>query len=390
MEVLPHLRRAGLAPDPAVVAVRDDPLGSGVLGLPGPGGRTFWVVTRYDDVRAVLGDPHRFSSAAFAPGDTANGPVGPRPGAMLNTDPPEHERLRRMVSGQFTVKRVRWLEPRIRDAVQECLADMAAAGPPTDLVTAFALPVPSRVIGELLGVPARHREAFAARLLRQTDPGTPPPDRERLGAESRAYLAELVHDVRATPGEDVLGMLVREHGDELSDLELVNFADLLLFAGHETTANTLALAVVTLLGHPDQAAQLRDEASVTATAVDELLRYLAVLQQTIPRTATENVTIGGHDVAAGDVIMVALPAASRDPRRFDDPDTLDVTRPRAPHLAFGYGIHFCLGAALARAELAVALPALLTRFPRLALATDHVDYRPPGVFFGVTHLPVTW
>ena len=353
----------------------------------------------------MLADHERFSSAGFALGAGPRTPdtesqtrtgspseeqVDRQSGAMLTTDPPEHSRLRRLVSGQFTVKRVRWLEPRTQEVVEECMQTMASVGPPVDLVPSFALPVPSRVICSLLGVPSQHAEEFQLRLNRQSAPDTPEAERQALDAETRSYLGELVRITRSQPGDDILGMLVRDHGEELSDIELVNIADLLLFAGHETTANMLSLSVAMLLGDPAQRDLLRDDPTVVPTAVEELLRYLAVLNQTIPRTATEDTTLRGHDISQGETVMVSLTAANRDPRILDRPDELDVTRSGVPHLAFGHGVHHCLGAALARAELAIALPALLNRFPDLRLVDDEIAYRPPGVFFGLERLAVTW
>jgi cytochrome P450 len=400
---LPHLLREGDAPTPEVAGWRDRE--GGVHRIDRPGGGAVWVITRYALVREVLSDHTRFANAGFRPGsaiDPAAGSRGPDSGAasevdvqsgsLLASDPPQHTRLRRMVSGEFTVKRVRWLEPRITESVDDCLSAMAAAGPPADLIPAFALPVPSLVICELLGVPYADRALFQGRTARLSSGPLTEPERQQIAAESHDYMGELVDRARLEPGEDILGMLIREHGDALTRTELINLADLLLFAGHETTANTLGLGTLVLLQHPEQAARMRDDPDAVGPAVEELLRFLSVLQMSIPRTATVDAVLDGHEIDRGDTVMVSLPAANRDPAVVDSPDDFDVSRRGFSHLAFGHGIHHCLGAPLARAEMAIALPALLRRFPDLRVDHDRSEpgRRPPGPFYGLTSLPLTW
>jgi cytochrome P450 len=308
---------------------------------------------------------------------------------MLAADPPEHTRLRRMLTPEFTVRRMRRLEPRIREIVDEHLDAMERHGPPADLVAEFALPVPSLVICELLGVPYADRAAFQQRSNRQLDLALPVEERMRAGRESRAYMAELVTRAQAEPGEDMLGMLVREHGDDLSSDELVGIASLLLLAGHETTANMLGLGTLALLRHPDQLALVRDEPERIDGAVEELLRWLTIVHTGTGKMATVDTEIAGQPIAAGDLVMCALPTANRDPELRTDPDRLDVTR-GGGHVAFGHGIHHCLGAPLARMEMKIGFPALLRRFPGLAEVPGTAIFRSFSMIYGLTSLQVTW
>ena len=253
----------------------------------------------------------------------------------------------------------------------------------------FALPVPSLVICELLGVPFGDREAFQARTRHQLDVSLPIDERVRLGEESRAYMGGLVDRARAEPGEDVLGMLVREHGDELTRDELIGIASLLLVAGHETTSGMLGLGTLALLRHPAQLALVRDDDAAVVPAVEELLRWLSIVHTGVARTARRDVEVGGETIAAGEVVLCALPAANRDPRATPDPERLDVTRGQVGHVAFGHGAHHCIGAPLARLEMQIAFPALLRRFPALAEAPG-ATFRSFAVVYGLERLPVTW
>jgi cytochrome P450 len=213
-----------------------------------------------------------------------------------------------------------------------------------------------------------------------------------VAREDHAYMARLVERAQADPGDDILGMLVREHGGELSAAELTGIASLLLVAGHETTANMLALGTLALLRHPEQLVIVRDEPAKVAAAVEELLRYLSVVPTGMVRTTTTEVQVAGHTIAAGEPLLVALPAANRDPAYIDHPDLLDVGRGATGHLAFGHGVHHCLGASLARIEMCIAYPALLQRFPnmKLAIPFEEVQFRANHVVYGLHALPVTW
>ena len=384
-----HMQRDRFAPVPETQAARDEP---GLIAIRTGFGTPARLVTRYADVREVLGDAERFTNTGLPRLPMPENGIDPRAGNLLATDPPEHTRLRRLLTGEFTVKRIRRLEPRIVEIVDDHLDAMAAAGPPADLVTAFALPVPSLVICELLGVPYDDRAEFQGRAARQVDLSLPLEERGRVAAESRTYMGELVDRARTEPGDDMLGMLVREHGDDLARSELIGIASLLLIAGHETTANMLGLGTLALLRAPEQLALVRDEPGAVAPAIEELLRFLSVVHSGVPRLATRDTVVGGQQIAAGELLVLSLPLADRDPAFAEHPDLLDITRSVAPHLAFGHGVHHCLGAPLARKEMAVAFPALFRRFPTLALDIpfSDIEFRSATVVHGLKALPVTW
>jgi cytochrome P450 len=383
-----HMRRDGFDPPAELAQVQAT---TGLKRVETLFGFTAWVVTRYADVREVLADAVRFSNSRRPPGFPGLAGADTE-GSLLLSDPPEHTRLRKLLSPEFTVRRIRRLEPRITEIVEDHLASMAQAGSPADLVESFALPVPSLVICELLGVPYSDRAEFQGRARRQLDVSLELEERTQARVESRAYMAELVARARVEPGEDLLGMLVREHGDELTPGELTGIASLLLIAGHETTANTIGLGVLALLREPDQLRLLRDRPDGVDDAVEELLRFLSVVHSGVPRFAIEDTVLAGERIAAGDLVILSLPVANRDPELGRDLDRLDVSRAVTRHVAFGHGVHHCIGAPLARAELRIALPALLRRFPSLALADPaaDIDFRSYNVVYGVRSLPVTW
>jgi len=287
---------------------------------------------------------------------------------------------------------MRLLEPRIAEIVDGQLDLMEKAGPPVDLVETFALPIPSLVICELIGVPYDDRDEFQQRSARQLDLSIPIPERLELQRQSRAYMGSLVERSRRQPGGDILGMLVREHGDELTDDELIGIASLLLLAGHETTSNMLGLGTLALLRHPDQLAAVRDDPDAVGPAVEELLRWLSIVHSAIPRITTTDVEIAGVKIPAGELVFVSLPSGNRDPHFIDSPEVFDIGRGAPGHLAFGHGVHHCLGAPLARMEMRIAFPALLRRFPSLALAKDFADvpFRSFHFIYGLKSLEVTW
>ncbi|MEO3794556.1 cytochrome P450 [Nonomuraea sp. B10E15] len=393
LELPLHMRRNGLDPVEELARVRD---GEGVVRVETPFGLPAYLVCRHEEVRRVLADPARFSSALTPfPGSgqmNADELAKMQAGQLMGFDPPEHTRLRRMLTPEFTVRRMRRLEPRISEIVEAALDDLERAGKPADLVAHFALPVPSLVICELLGVPHADRDEFQERSARMLDTSLPMEQRVAAQREDRAYMAGLVGRAQADPGEDLLGMLVREHGHDLSTDELIGIASLLLLAGHETTSNMLGLGTLALLRHPDQLTMIREDPAQVEPAVEELLRWLSVVQSLLPRTTTTEVEIAGHAIPAGSLVICSFPAANRDPAFADDPETLDVTRQAAGHVAFGHGVHHCLGAPLARMEMRIAFPALLRRFPGLALADpyEQVDFRAFSLVYGVHTLPVTW
>ncbi|MGN9839514.1 cytochrome P450 [Nonomuraea sp. H19] len=359
-------------------------------------GHRGWLVTGYAAARAVLADP-RFSNRP----EKMHPPIPQRvgfqrkdfrvpPGFFLRTDPPEHTRYRRLLTGQFTVRRMKLLEPRIAEITNACLDDMEAAGGPVDLVQAFALPIPSLVICELLGVPYEDRARFHedAKVIVNLE-SKPEEALEALG-RTMAYLHGLIQRKRKEPDDDLLSGLIE--GGELGDDELTGVGFLLLVAGHETTANMLGLGTYALLTNPDQLAAMRDDPSVVDNGVEELLRYLTIIHLGPFRVALEDLEIEGNLIKAGETVALHLPTVNRDPSRFPGGDTLDVTRPASGHVTFGHGIHQCLGQQLAREEMRIAFPALLRRFPglRLAVTPEEVPMRSDMSIYGVHRLPVTW
>lgn len=390
---LPTHRTCPLDPPPEYQRLREE---QPVAPLAFPDGKVGWLLTRHEDVRAVLADD-RFSSAR----ENASSPVRrnlfrpeDRPGMLLNMDPPEHTRYRGMLTRYFTVRRMRALAPRIERIVADHLDVMEAAGPPTDLVPAFARPVPSLVICELLGVPYADREKFqqwTATMLRlDVSEGEAWQAREAL----RTYMRDLVADRREHPDDALLSTLIRAEDPDtsLTDEELAGIGRLLLIAGHETTANMLALGTYTLLSHPDQLRSLREHPEGAGRAVEELLRYLTIVQFGTVRVAREDVEIHGVRIRAGQTVVASLPAANRDPGQFTEPDRLDLSREPSQHISFGHGIHQCLGQQLARVEMQIAFPALLRRFPtlRLAVPPEQVPMRDDMFVYGVHALPLSW
>ncbi|MFB7382701.1 cytochrome P450, partial [Kitasatospora purpeofusca] len=374
-------RRDGLDPGPALgEAQREDPV-QRVRDFWLHRTGEYWLVTRHADVRRVLADQE-----TFAMYDAQRAPV--LPNELLNMDPPEHTRLRRVLTPEFTGKRIRALEPMIRARTGELIDAMAARGPAADLMADFALPLPLGVICALLGVPDPDQGEFHRWSRTTLDLGLPMEERLAAGRESHAYTASLVAEKRRSPDDGMIGMLVREHGDAVSDAELVGVCELLLLAGHVTVSNTIGLGVLALLAHPEQAARLRgaDEADpVIDGAVEELLRFLSVSSTALARTARHDTEIGGVPIKAGDQVVCQLPVANRDPELGAGTDRLDIGRKPLSHLAFGHGPHHCLGAPLARAELRIALPALLRRLPGLALAcpAEEVSYRVNNEVYGL-------
>ncbi|MFC3985833.1 cytochrome P450 [Streptosporangium jomthongense] len=389
-----HMWRAGFDPAPELEALRDE---EGIRRITTTLGFDAWLVTRHDDVRAVLGDAERFSndwqSHYPVPGDpyrTEEEKARLRAGNLLSFDPPEHTRIRRILTPEFTLRRMRRLEPRITRIVEDHLDAMEKAGSPADLVSSFALPIPSLVICELLGVPYADREDFQRRTGRLLDLSLAPEERIAAQRESRQYMAELVAHVKSDPGEELLGMLVREHGDELSDDELAGIGSLLLVAGHETTANMLGIGTLALLRHPDQLDLLRKEPERVEAAIEELMRWLSIVHSGGFRMATTKVEVAGQVIEPGELVLCSLPAANRDAAFVPDPGRLDITRGAYGHMAFGHGVHHCLGAPLARMEMRVAFPALLRRFPGLRVVDPEAHFRTFHVVYGLTSLQVAW
>jgi cytochrome P450 len=363
-----------------------------------PDGHEGWLVTGYDAVRQVLADT-RFSSRldldiVHVPWPTPGmpDPTEPNPqtpGLFIAMDGLDHSRLRRKLIGTFTVKRMKALEQHIVEIVDRQLDQLAAMDTPVDLVKAFALPVPSLVICEMLGVPYEDRETFQANSAQFMVKDQTLDEKMAAWNALTSYLVQLIMGKRTEPGEDLLSDLARD--EDLSVEELIGIAFLLLLAGHETTANMLALGTFALLEHPDQLAELRANPDLMPEAVEELLRYLAVGDFFL-RYATEDLEVGGETIPKGSTVVISLLAAGHDSRRFEDGDELDVHRKARGHLSFGHGPHQCLGQQLARIEMRAGFDGLLRRFPTLALAIPaaEVKLRTDMNIYGVHALPVTW
>jgi len=363
-----------------------------------PDGHEGWLVTGYDAVRQLMADT-RFSSrqdigVLHMPYETPGMPVATEPspqlpGLFIAMDPPDHSRLRKRLTGAFTVKRMKQLEAHIVDVVERQLDEMAKLTPPIDLVAEFTLPVPSLVICELLGVPYADRADFQANSAQFMVKDQPLEQKMGAYVALNTYLADLVTRKRAEPDDDILSDLAAQ--DDLSIEELTGVAFLLLLAGHETTANMLSLGTFALLEHPEQLAALAADPELLPGAVEELLRYLSVADVFF-RYATEDIELGGETIPEGSTVVISLLAANRDPNKFENPDALDVHRTARGHLSFGHGVHQCLGQQLARIEMRAGFEALLRRFPTLALAVPagEVKLRTDMNIYGVHELPVTW
>jgi cytochrome P450 len=363
-----------------------------------PDGHEGWLVTGYDAVRRLMADT-RFSSrqdlgVLHMPYETPGMPAATEPspqppGMFIAMDPPDHTRLRKRLTGAFTVKRMKQLEEHIVGITERQLDAMARMTPPVDLVREFALPVPSLVICELLGVPYADRETFQVNSATFLEKDVTLEEKMAAFTSLTTYLAGLVARKRAEPADDILSDLARQ--DDLTIEELTGAAFLLLLAGHETTANMLGLGAFALLEHPEQLAELRADPDLAPDAVEELMRYLSVVDIFF-RYATEDIELCGEKIGAGSTVVVSLLAANHDPRRFEDPDTLDLHRGARGHLSFGHGVHQCLGQQLARVEMRAGFTGLLRRFPtlRLAVPAGEVRLRTNMNIYGVHELPVTW
>jgi cytochrome P450 len=361
-----------------------------------------WLVTRYAEARQILNGPG-ISTSPETPGHpdhtfTEEDPPPElkdhmekfRAGHFINMDPPEHTRFRRLLIPEFTVRRIRTMHPGIQRLVDDLIDDMLSQGE-VDLVEAFGLALPSLVICQLLGIPYADHEFFQSRTRLMVATGT---DR-RAGliavAEISEYLDHLVTKAEAAPKDDLLGRLIQ--GGVLTHDELVGVIFLLLVAGHETTANMIPLSALTLLKHPEQLAALRENPERWPDAVEELLRFHSIVDwAAFDRVATEDQEIGGQQVKAGEAIYVLGASANRDERAFERPDEFDIDRGARHHVAFGYGVHQCLGQSLARAEMEIALRTLFERIPdlRLAVPEEDVPFKYDAAIFGAQAMPVTW
>jgi cytochrome P450 len=388
--VFPITRNAPLSPPPVYAVLREEP--PRLIHV--RSGQNVWLVTRHADVRELLAD-RRVSSDHVHPNFPRVLPVPPVPGILsfMRMDDPDHARLRRMLAQEFTVRRVDDMRPGIRSTADKLLDDMAAGPTPADLVSAFALPLPSLVICQLLGVPYADHDFFQERSRPLVSAVAGPEQGAAALADLGDYLDGLVASKERDPSKDLLGRMATKYVNtgELTHDELVGIARLLLVAGHETTANTLGLSMFTLLQHPDTLAELRQNPTLAKRAVDELLRFLTVIQG-VARVALADLEIGGQHITKGDGLICGVLAANHDENVFRGAAELDIHRDARQHLTFGYGIHQCIGQALARVELEIAITRLLTRFPHLRLAAqpNELPFRTDMLVYGVYKLPIEW
>ncbi|MEH0551051.1 cytochrome P450 [Streptomyces sp. B21-101] len=374
------------------------------LQVPGPqqvrleDGTPAWVLTRYEDIRAALSDP-TVSAYELDPGmpplvrksATKHDEV-----SFVRLDDPEHAQHRRMVTADFTIKRAEKLRPRIQQMADEFLDRMIAKGAPADLVKDYALPIPSTVIGLILGVPDTDHEFFQAKSQQMLDLNLPPEESAAAHSELLAYVEELMDRKEREPEDDLISRLMTQRvaTGEISRSQIPAMVQVLLVAGHDTTAGMIALSTITLLQHPDQLARLRDtdDPALIARAVEELLRYITIAENVLVRVATQDITIGGRLVRAGEGLIINPLAGNRDSSFAADPDTFDIDRNARGHLSFGYGVHQCVGQNLSRVELSISLPTLLRRLPglRLAAPVEEIPFRAKANIYGVERLPVEW
>ena len=386
------LLREGLDPVPELADLRQR---TPISRLALPLGLRGWLVTGYQEVRTVLSDTEGFSNDFRNLVGVGALAADQDPGGLGMLDPPDHTRLRRLVGPEFTVHRLARLAPFIEDVVTTCLdemADAAAAAPaaPFDLVPAFAVPIPALTISAVLGIAPEERDEFMSHCGARFDVAGGIGESLGTITSSLDYLRGIVAAQRTTPGDGLLGRILTGHPDEVTDAELAGLADGVLTGGFESTASTLALAAIVLSRDDEARRVMREgEAPAVAALVDELLRYLTVVQVAFPRFARRRVEVGDVVIETGDVVVCSLSAANRDPRVGPGLDGIRLTPAEASHLAFGHGVHRCVGAELARLELRIALPALFRRFPDLAVAQDTPSFRGLSVVFGVDALPVT-
>lgn len=382
------LRRTDVDPVPELAELRErEPVArlASLLGM------SVWLVTGYDEVRQVLADSATYSNdiRPVIGKATATGPEAI--GGLGFTDPPDHTRLRKYLTPEFTRRRLLGLQPRIAAIVDAQLDEMARLGPDVDLVQAFAFPIPFLVICELLGMPKDQREEFRRLGTERFDASSGIVGVFGAASQGRTFLFEFARQQRKAPNDGLIGRLVTQHGNELSDVELGGFADGLFLGGYETSASMLSLGSYVLLRNPAAYARIAEDADWVAGAVDELLRYLTVVQVAFPRFAREDHELFGQQIAKGDVVACSLSGADRAAVFGPDAERFDPDRsPAARHLAFGYGMHRCVGAELAQLELQTAFPRLARRFPHLALSADPeaLRFRALSIVYGLDEMPV--
>ena len=350
-----------------------------------------WIVSRYADIRAALVDPRLSANTmSFDLSDTS------APVIFARVDDPEHNRLRRMMTRDFTFKRAEIMRPQIQELVDGFLDDMVAGGPPVDLVRAFALPVPSLVISLLLGVPYEDHEFFQRHSTTGLDATATAEEKAESSHAMFAYMSDLVARKEREPGDDLMSRLVTDHvatGELTRETAAMNGL-ILLLAGHETTANMISLGTVALLQHAQDLQRLRttDDPLVAQVVVEELMRYLSIVHSQVDRVAIEDLEIGGQVVRAGEPVLMNLPAGNWDPDFTEHPEMFDTTRTVRGHLGFGFGVHQCIGQNLARAELQIALSTLVRRLPglKLAVPAEELRFMHDQEIYGMHELPIAW
>jgi cytochrome P450 len=380
------LRREGVNPSTRLTEVRaSEPMHTLTTFM----GIKVWLVTGHDLAREVLGDMSSYSTDIrpyVGKAGAADGDIG----GLGFTDPPQHTRLRKLLTPEFTMRRLDRIRPMVARIIEEQLDEVAAQALESevvDLVPTFAFAVPFLVICELLGLPDERRDTFRRLGAARFDITAGGAAFGAISGSREFLLAEAARQ-RHEPGPGLIGAIVRDHGDEINDYDLGGLADGVFTGGMETSAGMLALGTAVLLEEPDVWDRLQDEDVDVAPVVEELLRYLSVVQVAFPRFAKQDVTVGGQSVHRGDVVLASLPAASRDTLHGEDPERFDPSRPSKPHLAFGHGLHRCVGAELARMELRSAYPALARRFPDMQLAGEEIRYTRSSLVFGVESLRV--
>jgi cytochrome P450 len=387
---VPRAARCPLAPPPQFSDWRDEPGLRRAMFQ----GKPVWVVSRYQDIRAALVDPRLSAKTipeAIMPSDADNN----IPVMFARSDDPEHHRIRRMMTSNFTFRRCEAMRPQIQQTVDDYLDQMVSNGPPADLVRDFALPVPSLVIALLLGVPPEDLGLFQHYTAAGLDARSTDEERARGFGAMYAYIVELVERKAREPGDDLISRLVMEYvaTGQLDNATTAMNGVIMMQAGHETTANMISLGTVALLEHPDVFELLgqTDDAAVVANTVEELMRYLTIVHSQVDRVATEDVTIGGQLIHAGEFVMMNLPAGNWDAEFVANPESFDAGRNVRGHLGFGYGVHQCIGANLARVEMQVAFGTLARRLPglELAVAPEELSFKVSNIY-GMKELPVSW
>ncbi|WP_413805497.1 cytochrome P450 [Streptomyces sp. OE57] len=382
-------RRCPYAPPEQHTRIRDTD--SGISQVTLPSGQVAWALSRLEHIRAMLTDP-RFSSDRRNPDfpqfTRERRAFLPRR-SLIHLDPPEHGPARKAVVGEFTVRRMAELRPRIQEIVDEHIDAMLAGPRPADLVQALSLPVPSLVICEQLGVPYHDHDFFQTRSKALLSRDLTAEGRKQALTELRDYLRDLIAKKAAEPTDDLLSRQLAEGNDPE---DVVSLAFTLLLAGHETTANMISLGVVTLLERPEELAALREDPARTLPAIEELLRVYTIAEFANSRVAVEDVEIGGVTIRAGDPVVALSNAANHDPAAFGEADEIKLDRGARNHVAFGFGIHQCLGQNLARMELQIVFDTLFRRIPTLRLATpaDKLPYKDDALIYGIHEVPVTW